>query len=35
MTAVNTSGGTIHKKRESIIEPLMELKIDHHDIAVL
>ena len=30
-----TSGGTIHKKRESIIEPLMELRIDHHDIAVL
>ena len=31
----NNSGGTIHKKRESIIKPLMELTIDHRDIAVL
>ena len=30
-----TIGGTIPKNHESIIEPLMELRIDHHDIDVL
>ena len=35
LQVVIASGGAIHKKRESIIEPLMELRIDHHDIAVL
>ena len=30
-----TSGGTIPKNHESIIEPLMELRIDHRDIEVL
>ena len=29
------SGGTIPKNHESIIEPLMELRIDHRDIEVL
>ena len=29
------SGGTIPKNHESIIEPLMELRIDHCDIEVL
>ena len=31
---VITSGGTIPKNHESIIEPLMELRIDHRDIEV-
>ena len=29
------SGGTIPKNHESIIVPLMELRIDHRDIEVL
>ena len=32
---VTTSGGTIPKNHESIIEPLVEMRIDHRDIVLL